>query len=377
MPAVLLSFLFSILFLSSCGAPGDPAPPRPLVPQAVTDLAARQSGHDVLLTFTLPKTSVEGQPLEEPPEIEIYRGFVAADVTPGPKNVPEKPLLTIPAALVDTYLAKEKGGIAFPDTLKPDQLEQHAGEQVIYLVRTRASKRRASADSNLAALRVYPVPEPIEKITAGVTETAIELTWTPPERTTGRARIQALAGYRVYRAEAEPRADASADPAKARQGEPRELVGVTPSPSYRDSRFEFGRTYVYTVTCVAQYDVDSVESEPSAPVEVTPRDTFPPAAPRNLVVVLVPATPDTPMRLDLSWSISAEPDLAGYHVYRSELEGSPGARVIQELLLTPTFRDISVEPGRRYTFTVTALDRAGNESPRSAPVSESVPPRER
>jgi fibronectin type 3 domain-containing protein len=112
---------------------------------------------------------------------------------------------------------------------------------------------------------------------------------------------------------------------------------------------------------------------------VTPRDTFPPAAPQGLVVILVPATPGTAAHLELSWGISPETDLAGYHVYRSEQEitgaSGRGERLNRELLLSPTFRDMSVLPGRHYTYRVTAVDRAGNESPLSTAASEEVPPR--
>jgi hypothetical protein len=33
-----------------------------------------------------------------------------------------------------------------------------------------------------------------------------------------------------------------------------------------------------------------------------------------------------------------------------------------ELLPAPVYRDISVQAGHRYWYTVTAVDRAGNES---------------
>ena len=77
--------------------------------------------------------------------------------------------------------------------------------------------------------------------------------------------------------------------------------------------------------------------------------------------------------------VSPEADLAGYHVYRSEQRGtevSPMERLTREWLLTPTFRDISIEPGRRYLYRVSAVDRAGNESPLSITVSAEVPQRE-
>jgi hypothetical protein len=65
--------------------------------------------------------------------------------------------------------------------------------------------------------------------------------------------------------------------------------------------------------------------------------------------------------------------LAGYSVYRSDAQDAPGERVSTETLPSPTFRDISVLPGRRYYYRVSALDRAGNESPRSSVVQADIP----
>lgn len=88
----------------------------------------------------------------------------------------------------------------------------------------------------------------------------------------------------------------------------------------------------------------------------------------------VPAESETPAHLELSWAINSETDIAGYNVYRSEQEGTPGTRLNTEVLLTPAFRDMNAVPGRLYFYSVTAVDRTGNESAASAAVSGSVPP---
>jgi fibronectin type 3 domain-containing protein len=106
---------------------------------------------------------------------------------------------------------------------------------------------------------------------------------------------------------------------------------------------------------------------------VTPRDIFPPAAPTGLETTFIPATAGTPGYVELSWSISPEGDLAGYAVYRSEAVDSPRERISTEILPSPTFRDISVTSGRRYYYSVSALDRVGNESPKSPVVTADVP----
>ena len=90
-------------------------------------------------------------------------------------------------------------------------------------------------------------------------------------------------------------------------------------------------------------------------------------------MVPVPAQSDTPAHLELSWAISPEPDIAGYYVYRSDSQGTRGARQNQDLLLTPAFRDISVAPGKHYFYSVTAVDRSGNESVASDVVPGDLP----
>ena len=72
--------------------------------------------------------------------------------------------------------------------------------------------------------------------------------------------------------------------------------------------------------------------------------------------------------LELSWAIAPEHDVAGYNVYRSEAGGEAGKRQNVDLLPTPAFRDMNVAPGKTYYYTVTAVDRAQNESAPSAAV---------
>jgi hypothetical protein len=367
------SFLVFVLCLSGCAAPGEPTPPRPVVPEAVTDLAVRQLGDAAVLTFTLPKNSTERHALAEKPVIEIFRALESPGAGTAAHNAPRDLVYTIPRALVDTYLTG--GQVQFADPLKPEAVAAYTGGQAVYMVRTRESNKKDSEDSNIATVRIYPVAKAIADLSAQVTKEAVVLTWTPPEKTTSGTALEAPAGYRVYRAVVQPGAEAEA---AANQESPRlaaslALVGVTPAPPCRDTQFEFGRIYVYTVRSVAQYETGSVESADSRAAIVAPRNSFPPAAPQGLAVIIVPATQQEPAHLELSWAISPEADVAGYNVYRSGEAGSPGTRLNRELLLTPVFRDISWVPGSTYFYRVTAVDRTGNEGVPSAPVSSAVP----
>src|SRR4029077_12355456 len=62
--------LFLVL---SCGKKGDPQPPLPRGPHAISDLAVEQEGDDAVLTFTFPDRLITGAPLTDLSSIEVYR----------------------------------------------------------------------------------------------------------------------------------------------------------------------------------------------------------------------------------------------------------------------------------------------------------------
>lgn len=363
----IFNFLFSIfLFSAGCGAPGEPTPPSPPVPAAIKDLVSHQDGDGVQLSFTLPSTAISGDKLSAPPAVEILRGALKPNGSPDSKSF--RVVYTIPGALVDNY--RSDGHMRFTDPLAPEETKAHPGSTIAYVVRTRASQKRASADSNVVSVRVFPVAEPVASVEARVTESAIELTWQAATRTAAGDPLPTVTGYNVYRSEIASSAAASSQevPAPGKRETHSAPLAFSETASYRDTSFNFDRTYIYIVRSVIQVENNALESSGSPPVTVTPHDTFPPAAPQGLVAALLPgATPGT-LAVDLSWSISLETDLAGYRIYRSEQESTRGQLLDPDLLPTPAVRDTSVQPGHRYWYTVTAVDHAGNESAPSAPV---------
>lgn len=362
--------IFAVLLAAGCGAPGEPVPPSPPVPVAVADLAARQAGDGVALEFVLPSKSVSGDKLATTPAVEILRGSLEPDGKPDLKSF--RVDYTIPGALVGNYIAT--GKVCFTDPISPEETKAHPGASVAYAVRTRVSQKRASSDSNIVTVRVFPVPQPIASVQVQVTETAVDLNWAAPTETTSGVLLPAISGYRIYRGEIDSHAPAptSKDLSGKQWISPLALLGPSTTNSYSDMQFEFGKTYVYVIRSVIAEEGNEIESDNSAPVTITPRDIFPPAAPQGVVAAAFPGTSPGTFVVDLSWSINVETDLAGYRVYRSEQEGTRGQLITSDLLPVPALRDTSVEPGHRYWYTVTAVDRAGNESPPSIPVSVDI-----
>jgi hypothetical protein len=370
-PAIFCLLFFSCFLSAGCGVPGEPTPPSPPTPAAVSDLAAHQVGDGVLLTFTPPNKSTLGHRLTETPTLEVMRGSLRPDGTLDTNSF--RAVDTVPGSLLGGYV--QQGKVQFLDPISPEETRAHPGEAVIYRVRTRISERKPSGVSNDVTLNLYPVPQRIDALEAQVTENNIRLQWAAPAHTSAGVPLPGVEEYHVYRGELDPASSTAAgkDLRAAVWKVPLLQITATTAPEYQDAGFDFGKTYAYVVRSAIQANGPLLESADSRPAIVTPKDIFPPAAPQDVVAALLPGATAGSQVVDLSWSINVETDLAGYRVYRSEREDARGQLMTAELLPTPAYRDNSAQGARRYWYTVSAVDRAGNESAPSASVLVEVP----
>lgn len=352
--------------LEGCASPGEPIERKPLTAEAVGDLSAQQVGNAVALSFTVPEQTPDRRPLGQPLAVEIFRDFVPASVSnPRP---PTTLLVTIPPAMTSNY--EMQGRFHYTDELTAQDFSAHPDSVAIYDVRTRASSKKNSAASNVTTVQIYPLPDAIADLKIEVTHSGIQLTWTTPTKTPVGA-APPITGYRVYRAlvPANGTTQKSAtNTSSPGANTPLTEITETQSPEYLDSQIQFGNSYLYAVRSVASVEGELRESGDSNRVTVVARDSFPPAPPEGLLVVPVPVQGDQPSYLELSWNISLETDLAGYNVYRSDQSGVQGTRINPELLPTPAFRDMNAVPGHTYFYSVTGVDRFGNESAPGAQV---------
>jgi hypothetical protein len=368
----LLHLSFSYIFLlvaAGCGAPGEPVPPAPPIPAVITDLSARQSGDGAQLTFTMPGKTIHGDRLTEMPAVEILRGALKPDGSPDPKSF--RVVETIPGSLVNKYLSDDH--LQVVDSIPPEETRAHPGATLAYRVRTRVSKKRASPDSNVVSLSLFPVAQRVASIDLKVSDAAITLRWTAPMKTSGGDPLAGAPEQRIYRGEIDPRTydAATKDMSRLKWIYPSTLLARTDAAAYDDTQFEFGKTYVYTIRSAVTVDGNALESDASDPVVVNAVDTFPPSTPQDVVAAVTSPTDGT-VEIDLSWAINTETDLVGYRIYRSEQESDQGQLITPDLLLSPAYRDTSVRPEHHYWYRVTAVDRAGNESVPSAPVLADV-----
>lgn len=383
----MFHFLFSVflaaLTAAGCAAPSEPTARHAPIPTAVIDLAALQQGHRVILSLTLPRKTTDSKPLPADLSIEIYRQVIPAGTKPAaaPAFSQRDLAVTIPSAMVSHYA--DAGHFEFPFELKSPNIAEPPGEQTVFMVRTRVNERKVSADSNPATVHLYE-PFPPAKISAKLTHDAIILSgWgvalpaAPPAGGAESEQFPSDAHYRIFRAEVPANAGESHAESGNETQSPPHLNQIADLPlttmTYEDTNFSFDHNYIYSVRTAAKFGSTWIESDDSNLLTVTPKDIFPPSAPQGIVIVFVPAATGASAHVEISWSISPETDLAGYDIYRKEQGSDTALKLNPRPLLTPSYRDMSIQPGISYSYMVKAVDRAGNESPASEPASIDVP----
>lgn len=317
-------FLASLLWLTGCGYTGEPLPPALNLPTRVQDVAVVQRGDQLIIQFSLPRTSTEGLVLKSTPEVRVYVGATPPGHFDPGSWAAQARVLSAPSE-ANRYVTP---GAEF------------AGKDVVVSVKVLNARGRDAGFSNFAPVHVIPALAVPAAVRAQATAQGVALSWTG-----------AAPEFRVLR-----------------QGPGEKqftLLASVPASPFVDAQAVFGKTYHYLVQAVAKVPTGSAESELPAAVGITPQDVFPPAVPAGLSAVVGTKS------VELVWTRNSEPDLALYRVYRS----APGGtwQALGETRATPNYSDRTVAAGQTYRYAVTAVDQSGNESGKSSDVTVTVP----
>ena len=172
-----------------------------------------------------------------------------------------------------------------------------------------------------------PADTTAPSVPAGLTAKAtgavrVDLSWSPSTDDVG------VAGYKIYRDSVQ--------------------IGSSTTASFAETTALPNTSYTYTVSAFDAAGNESSQSDPA--VATTPPDTTPPRAPTSLT-----ATASGSSQVNLTWTAST--DDVGVTSYEIDRDGSPVGTSS-----TASFTDTSVQPSTTYTYTVVALDAAGNRS---------------
>jgi len=107
--SALAAALAIAMALAACGKEGPPTPPLRAVPAPVKDLAVRQRGTHVLLSFTYPQTTPGGSALNGVSKVEVYEAVLQP---PPPLKAPAEKKPGGAKAATATAPAAGKGGAA-------------------------------------------------------------------------------------------------------------------------------------------------------------------------------------------------------------------------------------------------------------------------
>ena len=337
------------LLAAACGRKGAIRPPLILVPQPAENLRASQQGERIVLEWSNPSSYIDGASLAEIGAVEIWTANHAAEIPAGAhllKVLNGKDLAALP-----TRGAAEARILLY--SFVPDGKDRIGKTLALALRVQDERKKRLSAFSTAAALTYVLVSQPPLDLRVSVAETRIELRWAAPAGNMDGSAPAAFKGYNVYRAEA---------------GQASVRLNARPFPerAFDDTDFLFGKTYTYIVRTSTAIAEPYAESADSPVAVVTPKDIFPPAVPAGLTAAAGGNV------ITLLWDAARESDLAGYRVWRRAAGRGEFKLLTDRPIGENTYSDAAAVPGVRYEYAVSAVDKAGNESARSAPVSETL-----
>jgi hypothetical protein len=355
----------------SCGAPGVPIPPSLELAKPVNDLRAARKGDKVYLAWTVPSRTVDRQSVHHPGATRICRSLTVpvADCKNPVAEVPPGPLPAVGSNRSNSPAPKVEAG--YTDVLPESLQEQDPTGTISYAVSVQNQSGRSAGLSNQVQVPSAPTLPPPGRFRSQLKYDGVLLSWDCPPAPPASAQITYK--LRIYRREQGKQTDTRVSDAGLPDCSSTQPVSTL--PEFLDQTVEWEKHYDYRATLVTvvsgpgKPEVE-VEGDDTPAAQVFAHDVFPPAVPSGLQAVFS-GVGQSPF-VDLVWSPSTEADLAGYNIFRHEAGGEP-ARLNSEPVKAPAFRDPNVQPGKKYFYSVSAVDERNNQSPRSEEASEQVP----
>lgn len=361
-----------------CGIPGGVIPSSSRLARPVHDLRAVRKGDKVTLSWSQPQGA---QPAGRPWGVmKVCRSIVP---TPPDSSILMNPITSCaqpvgevrPRAAAAKTAGKSNGKIRlqFIDTLSEEA--EGTSQFAVYSIEAQDDRGRSAGFSNPAAVSLAPMA-PAEGLHLQLDVRGVYLIWT---QNTENQTPSLEFDYRIYRREKDSPTRVAVSYLRAvihQRGENR-WTAV-------DRDIEWEKSYSYWVVPVTRVYSEShqllaeVEGDDSQPVEVVAHDVFPPAPPEGLLAV--PSEIPNDKFVDLIWAPNSEKDVAGYNVYRREQAGQEAdpkngkpERINSAPITMLSFHDTGVSAGRKYFYSVSAVDLRGNESAKSQETAEVKP----
>jgi len=214
-----------------------------------------------------------------------------------------------------------------------------------YTVQAVDAAGNASGQSAAASATTPPAPDttapstPTGLVASAGSPSQISLSWAASSDDVG------VSGYRVYRGGAL-------------------LIALGPVTAWQNTGLSPATTYSYTVQAIdAAGNASAQSAAASATTSAAPVDVIAPSTPGGLSASAVSSS-----QISVSWAASTDDiGVTGYRVYRN------GALLLTLGAVT-SLQNTGLSPSTTYSYTVQAVDAAGNASGQSVAASATTPP---
>ena len=398
-----LTALAAVALCAACGKKGPPLAPLSLAPEPPQAVSARRLGDTVYLQLTVPAKHASGTGPYSVDRLEVYAATLAPGA-PAPPNRdflrPQRVVATIPirkpvdpeAEVVEESEEQKRPApgdvMTFVETITPELLTPLEVSKPmpepppaptaapaaapaaaapppppvltrLYAVRGVAANGSKGSPSVRVTVPLLAAPAPPRPGATSFDQSSVTISWTPPP--VASDEVPGVT-YNVYAAAPAPPAGTPPSAPAPLNATPLEVTTYTHPGATADQE------QCFVVRSAVTVGTMTVESDASAPVCVTPADTFPPKAPTGLAAVSGAGV------INLIWDANTETDLAGYVVLRGEAPGDTLQPLTPQPIRETRYVDRSVQPGVTYVYAVVALDRAAtpNRSALSNKVQETA-----
>ena len=411
--AASAALLFLPLWLwTGCASPGQPQPPSLHLPKPVEQLTAQRVADQVNLTWITPETTTDGERIRNP-----LTALVCLDLKPvsppssstapppGGQRSSNRALKRAAASAAATGITPVVAcnavkqtplvsvGPAQTSLQLPAALTVGPPVLIAYTIELQNDRGHAAGLSDAAFVSAGAAPPPVGNLSVSPRRESALLQWTSRWTSTAGSvtvELRRTLLSSVSRPAQSPRLSAKSNspktpapfaPASGKNKTASREVTLRASDfsssdpgGVFDQAIISGGTYTYTAQRILKLTLAGhpleVRSEPSAPVAFAYRDIFPPQPPSGLVAIPGGGFGQPPS-IDLVWDAAPELDMLGYNIYRREADG-PFTRLNPDPLPAPAYRDLAVQPTRRYTYRITTVDQRHNESAPGSEVQESL-----
>src|SRR5262245_49010455 len=190
-----------VLLLTGCGRAGAPLPPFIRIPERITDLAVRQDGNSIVLTWTNPAKYIDGSQATDVVQIQI-RANDAVMMKVEATAAGQLQTLALPIGVANMNVSRS------------------------FSVMAETARGKLSQVSNTVSIAAVAVPGKVLNLRAIIDQRRITLTWDKPQE-----HPELADAYRVSRFA----------PAETQ---------VVSDTRYEDLRYRPGEMYTYEVTAM-------------------------------------------------------------------------------------------------------------------------------